>query len=91
MHKDHINGDPRLLYIHCLLHGSNALYCAAHHRSRHSKQAGSPWQLSSRQGHEPGLRGTRKRAKVSHVVIVSMDGLKSALASVAKAGGGNDR
>lgn len=80
--KSFAQGDHRLLYIHCLLKGSDAVdFVLLTIPVGAQSEVGLPG--SGRVGGTPPK--PPKRAKVAQVVINGMDGLTSALSGVARA------
>ncbi|KAK1861277.1 hypothetical protein I4F81_003861 [Pyropia yezoensis] len=83
--KDYINGDHRLLYIHCLLQGNRALDFVLR---TIPAAAQSELALSGSSDVGASGRGKRKRAKTAEVSIQGLDGLDSALSGLAESGAG---
>lgn len=83
--KDYINGDHRLLYIHCLLQGNRALDFVLR---TIPAAAQSELGLSGSSDVGASGRGKRKRAKTAEVSIQGLDGLASALSGLAESGAG---
>ncbi|KAK1866678.1 hypothetical protein I4F81_009194 [Pyropia yezoensis] len=83
--NDYINGDHRLLYIHCLLQGNWALDFVLR---TIPAAAQSELGLSGSSDVGASGRGKRKRAKTAEVSIQGLDGLASALSGLAESGAG---
>ncbi|KAK1863363.1 hypothetical protein I4F81_005920 [Pyropia yezoensis] len=83
--KDCINGDHRLLYIHCLLQGNRAPDFVLR---TIPAAAQSELGLSGSSDVGASGRGKRKRAKTAEVSIQGLDVLASALSGLAESGAG---